>query len=75
MQVARPDLAPLRAKLDNDYKRIAGYAGEANVKKLREMAEQSRERVTRQISAIEGYRSPVRPSRCGPSLRSVALLR
>jgi hypothetical protein len=34
MQVTHPDLAPFRAKMDNVYKRIADYAGEANVKKF-----------------------------------------
>lgn len=42
MQVTRPDLAPFRAKMDPAYKRIAAYAGEENVKKFREMVEQSR---------------------------------
>ena len=42
MQVTRPDLAPFRALMDPAYKRIADYAGEANVKKFREMVEASR---------------------------------
>jgi TRAP-type C4-dicarboxylate transport system substrate-binding protein len=42
MQVTRPDLAPFRARMDPAYKRIAGYAGEENVKKFREMADQMR---------------------------------
>jgi tripartite ATP-independent transporter DctP family solute receptor len=42
MQVTRPDLAPFRAKMEPAYARIAAYAGEANVKKFREMAEQNR---------------------------------
>jgi tripartite ATP-independent transporter DctP family solute receptor len=42
MQVTRPDLAPFRAKMDPAYKRIAAYAGEANVKKFREMVEAAR---------------------------------
>ncbi|HXW23957.1 MAG TPA: TRAP transporter substrate-binding protein [Xanthobacteraceae bacterium] len=42
MQVTRPDLVPFRAKMDPAYKRIGDYAGEANVKKFREMVEAAR---------------------------------
>src|ERR1051326_494068 len=42
MQVTRPDLAPFRAKMDPAYKRIADFAGEANVKKFRDLVEQGR---------------------------------
>jgi TRAP-type transport system periplasmic protein len=42
LQVTRPDLAPFRAKMEPAYKRIAGYSGEANVSKFREMVEQGR---------------------------------
>lgn len=42
LQVTRPDLAPFRAKMDPAYKRIAAYAGEANVKKFLELVEQGR---------------------------------
>ena len=42
MQITRPDLAPFRARMDPAYKRIAAYAGEENVKKFREMADQMR---------------------------------
>jgi tripartite ATP-independent transporter DctP family solute receptor len=42
MQITRPDLAPFRAKAEPAYKRIAAYAGEANVKKFIEMVEQNR---------------------------------
>ena len=42
MQVTRPDLAPFRARMDPAYKRIADYAGEANVKKFRDLVEQGR---------------------------------
>jgi tripartite ATP-independent transporter DctP family solute receptor len=42
MQVTRPDLAPFRAKMEPAYKRIAAYAGEANVKKFQEMVEAAR---------------------------------
>jgi TRAP-type C4-dicarboxylate transport system substrate-binding protein len=42
LQVSKPDLAPFRAKMDPAYKRIAAYAGEANVKKFREMVDASR---------------------------------
>ena len=41
MLVTRPDLAPFRAKMDPAYKRIAAYAGEANVKKFRDMVDQA----------------------------------
>jgi tripartite ATP-independent transporter DctP family solute receptor len=40
--VSRPDLAPFRAKMEPAYKRIAAYAGEANVKKFMDMVEQRR---------------------------------
>src|SRR5262249_17996398 len=42
MQVTRPDLAPFRARMQPAYKRIAEYAGEANVKKFQAMVEQGR---------------------------------
>jgi TRAP-type C4-dicarboxylate transport system substrate-binding protein len=42
MQVTRPDLAPFRARMEPAYKRIAAYAGEANVKKFQDMVEQYR---------------------------------
>jgi TRAP-type transport system periplasmic protein len=42
LRVTRPDLAPFRARMEPAYKRIAAYAGEANVKKFLEMVEQSR---------------------------------
>jgi tripartite ATP-independent transporter DctP family solute receptor len=42
LQVTRPDLAPFRARMEPAYKRIAGYAGEANVKKFHEMADKYR---------------------------------
>jgi tripartite ATP-independent transporter DctP family solute receptor len=42
LQVTRPALAPFRAKMQPAYQRIAAYAGEANVKKFREMVEASR---------------------------------
>src|SRR5262252_2719663 len=42
MQVSRPDLAPFRARMEPAYARIATYAGEANVKKFRELVEQGR---------------------------------
>ena len=42
MQVTRPDLAPFRALMGPAYKRIAAYAGEANVKKFQAMADQLR---------------------------------
>jgi tripartite ATP-independent transporter DctP family solute receptor len=43
LQVTRPDLAPFRARMEPAYKRIAAYAGEANVKKFQEMVEQGRQ--------------------------------
>jgi TRAP-type transport system periplasmic protein len=42
MQVTRPDLAPFRALMEPAYARIAAYAGAENVKKFRDMVEQSR---------------------------------
>ncbi|MBV8031948.1 MAG: TRAP transporter substrate-binding protein, partial [Betaproteobacteria bacterium] len=42
MQVTRPNLAPFRARMEPAYARIAAYAGEANVKKFREMVEAGR---------------------------------
>jgi tripartite ATP-independent transporter DctP family solute receptor len=42
MQVTRPALAPFRARMEPAYKRVAAYAGEANVKKFRDMVEQGR---------------------------------
>jgi tripartite ATP-independent transporter DctP family solute receptor len=42
MQVTRPDLAPFRARMEPAYARIAAYAGEANVKKFRDLVEQGR---------------------------------
>ena len=42
MQVTRPNLAPFRARMEPAYKRIAAYAGEANVKKFRDLVEQGR---------------------------------
>jgi tripartite ATP-independent transporter DctP family solute receptor len=42
MQVTRPDLSLFRAKMEPAYKRIAAYAGEDNVKKMREIADQYR---------------------------------
>lgn len=42
MVVTRPDLAPFRARMEPAYQRIAAYAGEANVKKFRDMVEASR---------------------------------
>jgi TRAP-type C4-dicarboxylate transport system substrate-binding protein len=42
VQVTRPDLAPFRALMGPAYTRIAAYAGEANVKKFQDMAEQGR---------------------------------
>jgi len=42
MQITKPDLAPFRARMEPAYKRIAAYAGEENVKKFREMADQMR---------------------------------
>src|SRR6201987_5717827 len=40
MAVTRPDLAPFRAKMEPAYARIATYAGDANVKKFRDLVEQ-----------------------------------
>src|SRR5208282_4874267 len=42
MQVTRPDLAPFRARMEPAYKRIADYAGAANVRKFRAMVDASR---------------------------------
>jgi tripartite ATP-independent transporter DctP family solute receptor len=42
LAVTRPDLAPFRAKMEPAYKRIAAYAGEANVKKFQDLVEQRR---------------------------------
>jgi TRAP-type transport system periplasmic protein len=42
MQITRPDLAPFRARMEPAYKRIAAYAGEANVKRFFEMVERNR---------------------------------
>jgi len=42
VRVTRPDLAPFRALMGPAYTRIAAYAGEDNVKKFQEMAEQGR---------------------------------
>ena len=42
MLVTRPDLAPFRARMEPAYKRIADYAGAANVEKFRAMVEQTR---------------------------------
>jgi TRAP-type transport system periplasmic protein len=42
MQVTRPNLAPFRARMEPAYRRIAAYAGDANVKKFMEMVEQAR---------------------------------
>ncbi len=42
MQVTLPDLAPFRARMERAYKRIPDYAGEANVKKFRDLVEQGR---------------------------------
>jgi hypothetical protein len=42
MQISRPDLAPFRAKMGPAYQRIAGYAGEDNVKKFQAMVEAAR---------------------------------
>jgi len=44
MQVTRPELAPFRARMEPAYKRIAGYAGEANVRKFRDLVEQARKK-------------------------------
>ena len=42
LAVTRPDLAPFRALMEPAYKRIADYAGADNVKKFRDMVEQTR---------------------------------
>jgi TRAP-type transport system periplasmic protein len=42
LAVTWPDLAPFRAKMEPAYKRIAAYAGEANVKKFMDLVEQRR---------------------------------
>ena len=42
LQVTRPELAPFRARMEPAYARIAAYAGEANVKKFRDLVEQGR---------------------------------
>jgi len=42
LKLTRPDLAPFRARMDPAYKRIADYAGADNVKKFRDMVEQTR---------------------------------
>jgi hypothetical protein len=42
MQITRPDLVSLRAKMDPADKRIADYAGENNVRKFREIVDKSR---------------------------------
>ncbi|MGA2893564.1 MAG: TRAP transporter substrate-binding protein [Xanthobacteraceae bacterium] len=42
VNVTRPDLAPFRAFMGPAYTRIAAYAGEDNVKKFQDMAEQGR---------------------------------
>jgi tripartite ATP-independent transporter DctP family solute receptor len=42
MAVTRPNLAPFRAKMEPAYKRVAGFAGEENVKKFREMVDKAR---------------------------------
>ncbi len=42
MQVTTPDLAPFRAKMEPANKRIADYAGAANVKKFQDIVEQTR---------------------------------
>src|SRR5580704_5501565 len=42
MQVTRPDLAPFRARMEPAFKRIADYAGAANVQKFRDLVEQGR---------------------------------
>jgi len=39
MQITRPDLVSLRAKMDPADKRIADYAGENNVRKFREIVD------------------------------------
>jgi tripartite ATP-independent transporter DctP family solute receptor len=42
LQISKPDLAPFRARMDPAYKRIAAYAGAANVKTFRDMVEANR---------------------------------
>ncbi len=42
MTVTRPDLAPFRAKMGPAYKRVGAFAGEDNVKRFQELAEQER---------------------------------
>jgi TRAP-type transport system periplasmic protein len=42
LQLTRPELAPFRARMEPAYARIAAYAGEANVKKFRDLVEQGR---------------------------------
>ena len=42
MTVTRPDLAPFRAKMGPAYKRVGAFAGEDNVKKFQELADQGR---------------------------------
>ena len=42
MAITRPDLAAFRARMEPAYKRIAAYAGEANVKKFRELVDSAR---------------------------------
>jgi TRAP-type transport system periplasmic protein len=42
VQVTRPNLAPFRARMEPAFKRIADHAGEANVKKFRDLVEQGR---------------------------------
>lgn len=44
MIVARIDTKPFRDRMDPAYKKIAGYAGEANVKKFLELVEQGRKK-------------------------------
>jgi TRAP-type transport system periplasmic protein len=41
LQVTQPALAPFRARMEPAYRRIAAYAGEANVKKFLDMVERS----------------------------------
>ena len=42
MQVTTPDLAPFRARMEPANKRIADYAGAANVRKFQDLVEQNR---------------------------------
>ena len=42
MQTTQPDLAPFRTLMEPAYQRIADYAGADNVKKFRDMVDQSR---------------------------------